>query len=72
MQFHDRKNKKIVDLPSVDEIAQHAEFGSLYGRDDDWEAPTCKGCNQPEPECESLEECSHGIRRKMERRYETW
>lgn len=64
-KFHDRRTGKIVDLPSVNETDHMEEFGSLYGN---FKEPTCEGCNQPEPECEALEECSWGTRRKAEGR----
>lgn len=70
-KFHDRRTGKIVDLPSVSESDQHEEFGSLYGSDD-WAEPTCRGCSMPEPECEALEECNWGTRRKMDRQADLW
>lgn len=66
-KFHDRRTGKVVDLPSVDELDQMDEYGSLYGRHDNWDAPNCVGCGMPEPECESLEECNQGSSRKIER-----
>jgi hypothetical protein len=66
-KFHDRRTGKVVDLPSVDERAHMEEFGSLYGN---YKEPNCEGCNQPEPECEALDECNYGVRRKRELRFD--
>jgi hypothetical protein len=68
-KFHDRRTGKVVDLPSVDERDHMDEFGSIYGNSE-WSEPNCPGCKQPEPECEALEECNFGIRRKAEPRFD--
>lgn len=64
-KFHDRRTGEIVDLPSVKETDHMDEYGSLYGN---FKEPNCEGCHQPEPECEALEECGFGLRRKAEGR----
>jgi hypothetical protein len=67
-KFHNRQTGIIEDVPSVSEMDQYENYGSLYGHD--FKEPTCNGCGMPEAECEALGECNHGKKRKLDNRFD--